>query len=289
LQQLLAAERKMGVPNLEAARNPATPQSDFKTDFEIWVPIRPSQSARRTFRLPPSATLAKVEAEIRHTHNLGELDFSLDGNWDQLLSKDTTIGSINLGLHNLFTRERPKEAVPMPTPGRGPGAGYAQHLCQPADPFGAPAAYRAGAVGMPPFPPKSPCGPPSCTVGAQGPVHAVLFGESGRVPAYGVGGGPGHVPATGAGRAYFFVVTANEHHFQLQFEDDRTIKDARTKVAHHCKRNQPDDVTLLFNGKVLKDNFKLINLRVGTKDIVVHMKVVLFPYMIVTAAGMRQP
>jgi hypothetical protein len=70
-------------------------------------------------------------------------------------------------------------------------------------------------------------------------------------------------------------VAEDEEHFQLRLGDEQTVKVARTKIANYHSGNQPGDVTLLFNGKVLKDNLKLVNLRVGTKDIVAHLKIAL--------------
>jgi hypothetical protein len=153
LQQNLDAGRKARIPKVEAAGKHAAPQSDFETDFKIWVPARSGNPVLKTFKFRPSTTLAAVEAEIRRTTNLDELDFSLDDEWDELVSKDTTIGSIDLQLHCLSTRERPKVVVPTPAPGGGPGTGYAQPWRHPSDPVAAPTGYEAGAVVGQPFAP----------------------------------------------------------------------------------------------------------------------------------------
>jgi hypothetical protein len=63
-----------------------------------------------------------------------------------------------------------------------------------------------------------------------------------------------------------------EERFSLPFQKSSSVRDAREQVKIRLGQPSLDYITLLFNGKALKDEFLLSRLRLGTTAITVYVK-----------------
>jgi hypothetical protein len=79
------------------------------------------------------------------------------------------------------------------------------------------------------------------------------------------------IPESQRLRIVFKLSTAEETEIPVVFPKGKTVQHARGKLAEILRR-APDDITLIFSGKALKDQFVLDRLRVGTFPITVCLR-----------------
>jgi hypothetical protein len=72
-------------------------------------------------------------------------------------------------------------------------------------------------------------------------------------------------------KTYRFVIPVQKKEFELELPVGATVRDARAAVGQKC-HSSLDDITLLFLGKTLKDQFVLDRMRIGNKQITVSVK-----------------
>jgi hypothetical protein len=72
--------------------------------------------------------------------------------------------------------------------------------------------------------------------------------------------------------SYKFVLADGNEEFTLEFAPGQTVLDAKKKIMSKFQLDEPDDVTLLFSGKTLRDAFVLDRLRIRTHTVVVHLR-----------------
>jgi hypothetical protein len=116
------------------------------------------------------------------------------------------------------------------------------------------------------------------------PVHEVSMAQRTRLDHLQVTCGTSSSAAT---VEYRFFVPEDEEEFTLKFTPGQTVLDAKEKIMAKFGLDEPDDVTLLFSGKTLRDAFVLDRLRIGTQAVVVHLKAT-GRLIIFTAMGRRQ-
>jgi hypothetical protein len=68
-----------------------------------------------------------------------------------------------------------------------------------------------------------------------------------------------------------FKVEQTNEEFSIEFPKGSSVKDAKAEVAGRCKV-PPGHVTLLYNGKALKDAFLLDRLKIGAHPVTVYLK-----------------
>jgi hypothetical protein len=69
-----------------------------------------------------------------------------------------------------------------------------------------------------------------------------------------------------------FQLLSDGSHFTLRFGKNATIGDARTEVGKHVGVSSSEFITLLLQGKALKDGILLNRLRIGANSIAVYVK-----------------
>jgi hypothetical protein len=69
-----------------------------------------------------------------------------------------------------------------------------------------------------------------------------------------------------------FQLLSDGSHFTMRFGKNATIGDARTEVGKHVGVSSAEFITLLLQGKALKDGILLNRLRIGANSIAVYVK-----------------